>query len=378
MIIMAAAKSQIENDFKQGIINNIHKEMKMDFSRGITEHNFSREGINAESLSDAQAEFIKTQLNDMMLRQDVNLPSSANFFPIQLDPNVYNEKILFMRTPLLTYLESLGVRKPVSTTKFNYIELTEGFQEEWIGETDATEGTGTNAATNLGTAQICFEAVPFNLSDLLGAGQTVTTRAQLMNMILQTLREGYEKVLLNGSGGSGSPSTNQFDGLYTIAGNSGYSTSNGGDAMTLNAMRILHANLRQRQKGMATFILTDEFTHTNIQDEMAATIRNINTTNEIVAGVNPTAYQASAAEIPIIVSPFSPMTVPSPDDGSIPTNRNLGMFNEQFVNVQDLITSSWVEAGKTRPLATNGWIMQASVMFYTVPPQSAVITDIAE
>ena len=81
---MAATMEEV----KQNIIDGLHKEMKMDFSRGITEQNFKREGINAESLQDAQAEFIQTSLGDMFLRQDMNLPGSANFFPIQLDPNV--------------------------------------------------------------------------------------------------------------------------------------------------------------------------------------------------------------------------------------------------------------------------------------------------
>lgn len=362
-------------EIKQGIIDSLHESMKIDFSPEITEKNLKREGINGETLQDSQAEFIQNALGDMFLRQDMNLPASSNFFPIQLDPNVYDQKSLFLRTPVLTYLEGRGRKFPANTTKFNYIELTEGFQEEWIGETDGTESTGSGA-TDLGTAQICFEAVPFNLSDLLGAGQTVASRAQIMGFIQETLREGYEKVLLNGTAGTTQNPTNQFPGLFTIADANGVSKDKSGNAVTLNDMRYLNADLRQRQKGLATFVVTDDYSHVSIQEEMSATIRNVNTVDNIIAGVNPTAFQAGADKIPILPSPFSPMTL-GEDVTEIPTGRSLGMFNEQFINIHDLITPSWVEAGKTKPLSTNGWVVTASVMFYNVPPKTAMLKNIA-
>ena len=130
-------------------------------------------------------------------------------------------------------------------------------------------------------------------------------------------------------------------------------------------------DLRQKNKGMASFIVTDEYTHVDIQKEMAATVRNINTVDNIIAGVNPTAFQASAAEIPIIVSPYSPITLGGA--GNNTNRRKLGMFNEQNINIADLITPSFVEAGKTRPLATNGWVVQASTMYNTIPAKTAAL-----
>ena len=125
---------------------------------------------------------------------------------------------------------------------------------------------------------------------------------------------------------------------------------------------------------MDSFIVTDEYSQVDIQKEMAATVRNINTVDNIIAGVNPTAFQASAAEIPIIVSPYAPITLGGA--GTVPTARSLGMFNEQNINIADLITPSFVEAGKTRPLATNGWVVQATTMYNTVPTKTAVLYDI--
>ena len=355
----------VNGTFKDDLIDQINESMETKFSKPLNEKSMKTEG------TDNMAELAQTQVDDMFTQSTGIDTSSSNFFPVQLDPNVYDQASLYQRTPVLSYLEAKGRRSPASTTKFNFIELSTGFASEWFSEMGSTSGT-TLGATDLGTAQICFEAVPFNLSDLLGAGQTVTTRAQLLGYIQETLREGYENALLNGSA-----SGTQFDGLFTIATNSGVKKDASHGAVSLDAMRGLHADLRQKQKGFASFIVTDEYSHVDIQKEMAATIRNINTVDNIIAGVNPTAFQASAAEIPIIVSPYAPMTVATPDSSdAVPTARSLGMFNEQYINIQDLITPSFVEAGKTKPLATNGWVVQASTMYNTVPKKCAVLYDI--
>ena len=358
----------VNGTFKDDLVDAIKESMDTKFGRPLDEQNMAREG------TDNLAELAQTQVDDMFTQSTGIDTASSNFFPVQLDPNVYDQASLYQRTPVLSYLEAKGRRSPASTTKFNFIELSTGFASEWFSEMDGTVGT-TLGATDLGTAQICFEAVPFNLSDLLGAGQTVTTRAQLLGYIQETLREGYENVLLNGS--YSSSSGKQFDGLFTSARANGVKKDASNGAVSLDAMRGLHADLRQKQKGFASFIVTDEYSHVDIQKEMAATIRNINTVDGIIAGVNPTAFQASAAEIPIIVSPYAPMTIASPDTAdAVPTARSLGMFNEQYINIQDLITPSFVEAGKTKPLATNGWVVQASTMYNTVPKKCAVLYDI--
>ena len=353
------------DNFKDDLMETLKNSMETQ-SVDITAQNMKKEG------TDDHAEFVSDKLDDM-LTQATNLTTggSTGLFPIQLDPNVYDQAALFMRAPVLTYLESKGRRQPASTTTFNFIELTTGFAAEWFDEMDATAGS-TLGATQLGTASICFEAVPFNLSDLLGSGQTATTRAQLLGYIEETLREGYEEALLTGTDGE----DDVFDGLFTIARASGFAKDNSGAAVSLDDMRALHANLRQLNKGMASFIVTDEYSHVDIQKEMAATVRNINTVDNIIAGIKPTAFQASAAEIPIIVSPYSPMTTGGA--GTIPTARSLGMFNEQYINIADLITPSFVEMGKTKPLATNGVVVQASTMYNTVPAKTAVLYDIAQ
>ena len=352
----------VNGNFKDDLMETLKESMETQ-TIDITSKEMKKEG------ADSGAEFVTAKLDDMLEQTNVlTSAGSTGLFPIQLDPNVYDQAALFMRAPVLTYLESKGRRSPADTTTFNYIEMTTGFTAEWFTEMDTAAGTDT-AATQLGTASICFEAVPFNLSDLLGSGQTAATRAQLLGLIQETLREGYENELLNGSS-----SSTDFDGLFTIARAHGVANDASHGGVSLDAMRELHADLRQRKKGMASFIVTDEYSHVDIQKEMAATVRNINTVDNIIAGVNPTAFQASAAEIPIIVSPYAPITLGGA--GTVPTARSLGMFNEQNINIADLITPSFVEAGKTRPLATNGWVVQATTMYNTVPTKTAVLYDI--
>ncbi len=363
---MAASQKEIIDAFK----TDLKESIKIDFSPKLNEQGMKREG------TDNAAEYIMNTVQDGFLKQAaLDLPSAANFFPIQLDPNVYDQSSLYGITPLLTYLESKARRTAASTTKFNFIKLTQGFQEEWITPEGTTTGT-EYGATDLGEAQICYEAVPFDLSDLLGIGQTVGSRAQVLGFIQETLREGLEKVLITGDKGTEMSPTNKFDGLFTIAEESGIYKDNAGAEITLEALRGVHADLRQRKKGYGTFVLTDEYTHASIQKNMAATIRNVNTVDNIIAGVNPTAFQTSAGQLPIIVSPFSPMTMPDPEDGSKPTDRKAGIFNERFINIQDLITPSWVAKGRTKPLTSDGWILQATVMFNNVPSKTAALYNI--
>lgn len=361
---MAASQENI-NAFK----TDLKESIKIDFSPKLNEQGMKREG------TDNAAEYVMNTVQDGFLKQAVDLPAAANFFPIQLDPNVYDQSSLFGITPLLTYLESRARRTTASTTKFDFIQLTEEFTEEWITPEGTTTGTDMGA-TDLGEAQICYEAVPFDLSDLIGIGQTVGSRAQLLGFIQETLREGLEKVLISGSKGTQGSPTYKFDGLFTIAEASGVYKDNGGDEITLDALRGLNADLRQRKKGYGTFVLTDEYTHSSIQKSMAATIRNVDTVDNIIANVNPTAFQTSNGQLPIIVSPFSPMTMPDPDDGSKPTDRKAGIFNERFINIQDLITASWIAKGRTKPLTSDGWILQATVMFNNVPTKTAGLYNI--
>jgi len=161
-------------------------------------------------------DYIRSLQQDLLgglLKQTI---SSTNFMPLKLDPNVYDQGTLFMTSPLLTFLEGRNRRAPADTTKINFIQLTEGFTDEWIAETDPTQGDGT-AQTQLGLATMCVQALPISLSDLLGSGQSAQSRAQLMQYAQEALREGFDNVLINGSKGTTQSPTNKFDGLMTIA-----------------------------------------------------------------------------------------------------------------------------------------------------------------
>jgi len=327
--------------------------------------------------ADTTADYIYSKAGDVLGNIMGQTISSPNFFPIVLDPNLYDQGALYQITPLLTYLESRGRRFPADTTHFNYIKFgPQGFSDTWIGENDSATPSGfPDASTTLGTAQMCFHAVPFSLSDLLGAGQSVTSRAQLMDKIQETLREGLNSALINGSISS---NANQFNGLSTIASaNTTINSDMGGVAPTVSDVRKTEANLAILGKGYPTFLLTDNYTNNAILDDMTPTIVNMNQIQNLVAGVDVTGWQSARGRIPIIVDPFSPSAA-TPYNSSTNTGvttRQIGMYNERTIFMQDLITPSWVEMGKTKPLATDGWVVQATVMYNTEPTKTAIMYD---
>ena len=308
-------------------------------------------------------DYIRSLQQDLLggiLQQTI---SSTNFMPLKLDPNVYDQSTLFMTSPALTFLEGRNRRAPADTTKINFIELTEGFSAEWIAETDATEGDGT-AQTELGLATMCVQALPISLSDLLGSGQSAQSRAQLMQYAQEALREDFDNVIINGNT---TTNANEFTGLMSIAQASGYSEDAQGNALLLKNVRNLEAQLSQQRKGWADFCLTNVDVHNQLVEDMTATVKNVNTVN-ITANTPVNAFQSSRGPLPIITDPYVPFTLP----GASTNSGVFGMFNSNRIFISDFVHNSWVEKGKTKPVATDGWLVQVSVMYNAEPLKTAV------
>jgi hypothetical protein len=367
------AKDLIKQDLKEYFDKTIQTESVTLDAKGM-----KQEG------ADTTADYIYSRARDVMDKMLGQTVTSTDFFPIVLDPNIYDQGALFQMTPSLTYLENKGRRFPADSTKFNYIEFgPAGFTDSWIGETDSADNQSdpniTDRMTQLGVATMCFHVVPFSLSDIIGAGQSVGSRAQIMQLVQETLREGLNNALLNGNHTS---HANQYDGLITLAnasngqgGTVGWTQGMAGNAPTLDDVRQLEADLALQRKGYGTFMVMDNYTHNYLMSDMTSTVVNMQTgqiTNydDIVAGIDVTGWQSARGKIPIIVDPFSPSTAYSAGSPST-TGRHLGLYNERNIFMHDLITPSWVEKGKTKPLATDGWVIEANVMYNTIPSKTA-------
>jgi hypothetical protein len=276
---------------------------------------------------------------------------------------------LYQLSPLLTYLESRGRRFPATTTAFDYIQFgnPHGFADQWLAtETTAADAaSGDDAHTTVASASMCFQVVPYSLSDLIGMGQSATSRAQLMDFILETMREGHNNKLINGD----EDVSGEFDGLFTLSYESGTKTNMAGAEITLDDIRAIESDLAVSKKGFGTFCLTDNYTMDSVLSDMTPTLINMNQVQNLVAGVDVTGWQSKRGRIPIIVDPYSPSTAYNATANA--KGRRFGIFNERSIFIHDLITPSWVEKGRSKPLATDGWIVQATVMYNTIPEKTA-------
>jgi len=371
MVNMAAAQTQVQQDIKAQFLGMIEKKLGKPLNQAVQTQTvpLTVKGMEQEGATDPD-DYIRSIQQDLLggiLKQTI---SSTNFMPMKLDPNVYDQSTLFMTSPALTFLEGRNRRAPADTTKINFIELIEGFSAEWINETEGTLGDGT-AQTQLGLATMCVQALPISLSDLLGSGQSAQSRAQLMQYAQEALREDFDNTIINGTTGTQGSPTNKFSGLMTIAQAQGYSEDASGNPLLLKNVRNLEAQLTQQRKGWADFCLTNVDVHNQLVEDMTATVKNVNTVN-ITANTPVTAFQSSRGPLPIITDPYVPYTVP----GANTNSGVFGMFNSNRIFISDFVHNSWVEKGKTKPVATDGWLVQVSVMYNAEPLKTAIRYDL--
>ena len=154
-----------KNDIKEILKQNIVTEGK----------SFSQKDIDRKG-EDSVEEYVRNIAMDVLNQATGDTDQSGNYFPVRLDPNIYDTGVLFESSPVLTYLESKGRRSPQDTMEVKYIQLKSGFTSTWIDETQ-DEGA-TNDKANTGTAQSAqvfkyvllhlLKGKPVSVSDLEG------------------------------------------------------------------------------------------------------------------------------------------------------------------------------------------------------------------
>jgi hypothetical protein len=367
---MAVSNSQVKQEIKTKMMEHLKSKLQVqtasfDMGKGI-ERNMQRDG------TDNVDDYIKNLTGDLMGQAGVDLKqtlTSTVFQPVLLDPDVHDQGTLYNITPFLTYLENKGRRTPAGSTKEDYIQLTQGFVPEWIGETAATVGSGTPAVNNA-HAVVYVEALPMSFSDLLAFGQGATSKAQLMQFAQEALREGFNQAIISGSNAN---QPNQMDGIFTICANQtgalpSYRMNKSGAEVTVDDMNQLDAGLTDVNKGYATFALSTRTVLNQIKKDMQDILHLNMPQYNVTAGVNVPAYTGPNGDIPII----SDSQVPNTAGG-----RHLGLFNERHIFIKDIINNAWVEKGRTMPIATEGWLVQVSMMYHVAPPLMAELYNIA-
>ncbi len=351
---MAASVQEIQEDIIEKLRGNVGVQ-----TEPITEKAAKREG--AENFDD----LVQSMASDMQLGTSGRLEqamSSGNYFPTILDPTIYDNGVLYRRTPCLSYLETKNRRKPANSTEHKYIKLTAGFAGEWIAETGNTSGSG-EATTTPATASMCYLALPVSMSDIIGKGASAAARAQLLEYAQVALREEFNKVVVAGDSAGGS---NQFDGLDEIAENSGTRINLSGAELTLEDLFSAEATMTETLKASPSFLLTGASVVNQIKKDMTPTLRNER--YDVTAGVRVPAYASNAMDIPIISDPNVPATAAA---------RRLDFIDEMFAFIADFMTPSWAPAGRTKPFASDGWYTQVAVQYHTAPAKNVQIYGIA-
>lgn len=321
---------------------------------GITEKNMKKEGATSVE------EFIREVAGDF-LKQEM---ASTNYFPVRLDPTIYNVSVLYGMSPVLTYLESRGRKSATGDTKVEYIRYTSGFAGEWIGETDNTSGTG-EAVTGTATANMYFLAMPIAMSDLIGQGASSRARAQLMNFAQQGLREELNAKVVAGSGTS-----NTFKGIDKLMEDSGLRVDKSGEKVTLADIRALETQLLETRKVRPSFITAANSVVDQLVDEMqglasytAGGMQGL----DIVAGINVPKYNSNTGPIPIIQDPNVPKTA---------NQKRLDMLNEQHLFLEEFMSPAYIQEGRSKPFAGSGWLGQIIVMYDVAPELGGQVYNI--
>lgn len=321
----------------------------------LTEKALSREG------TDDLAEFVKGVVEDYVKEQT----QSANFFPIRLDPKIYDPSYLYYQTPYLSFLEAKGRRQTIDTTKLQYLHLTEGFSAEFITETGNTTDDGV-ATTQLKSASINIMAMKISLSDLIGKGASATARAQLMDFAQLGFRESLEDALINGTGSSNKPV-----GIRKAATDEGLGVDLNGEDITPEVIMDAETDLFEKRKARASFILTSPGIINMLIDNLGEAYQYvINPTGrgyEVVPGATAPMFNTNNGPIPMIQTPFMLQSG---------VNRDLIMADHTTINLYDFIPTSYVEAGRVKPLATDGWLVNVFMTFNVLPYKTAIITEI--
>lgn len=340
---------------KQDMVDQLRGQVEVK-TKKLDEKALKKEGT--ESIDD----LVESITSDMMVNTFQQQMSSANFMPTILDPQIYDNGVLYGMTPCLTYLESKGRRMPANSTEIEYIKLTAGFAGEWVQETDATSGSG-EATTSTATANMKYLALPISLSDMIGKGASATARAQLMEYAQMALREEFNRTLV-----AGDVNVNyEFDGLDEIAEDSGTRVNMSGAEITIDDLNSAEATMTRTPKTFPTFLLTGAEVLNQIKADMMATLRNVDKV-DVTAGVRVPAFASNRGDVPIIADPNVPATAAA---------RRLDFINELFVFISDFVTPSFVAKGKSKPFASDGWLTQVAVLYHTAPAKNVQLYGIA-
>lgn len=327
---------------------------------------FSQKDIDRKG-EDSVEEYVKNIAMDIFKQASGDTTESSNYFPVRLDPQIYDTGVLFESSPTLTYLETQGRRSPMDTMEVKYIQLKSGFSSTWIDETDDSGATSAVANTGTDTASMCIHVMPITMSDLIGKGASSTARAQLMNYAQEGFREDLNTQIVSGAAGSYA-----FDGLDTLA---TANTVNGGarrvdmsgsnpmDLATLNKMDTIYSDTL---KSRPTFIITSAAVEDQIEQDMSTIVRAENEL-PVTAGIDVPYFRSDNGKIPIITDPNVPKTA---------TTRHLDMFNERQIFIQDFMTPAFITEGRTKPFASTGWLAEILVMYHVSPTQMVQAYDI--
>ena len=345
-----------KNDIKEILKQNIVTEGK----------SFSQKDIDRKG-EDSVEEYVRNIAMDVLNQATGDTDQSGNYFPVRLDPNIYDTGVLFESSPVLTYLESKGRRSPQDTMEVKYIQLKSGFTSTWIDETQDEGATNDTANTGTATADMKIHLMPITMSDLIGKGASGTARAQLMNFAQEGFREDLNAQIVSGTAGSYS-----FNGLDTLA-TANTSVASGharidmsGAVMDLDTLNKMDTVFSDELRSRPTFVMTSAVVEDQIEKDMSSIARADNEM-PITAGIEVPYFRSDAGKIPIITDPNVPKTA---------TQRHLDMFNERQIFIQDFMTPSFITKGRDKPFASTGWLAEILVQYHVSPTQMVQAYDI--
>jgi hypothetical protein len=278
--------------------------------------------------------------------------SSDNYFPIDFDPKIYDQGVLYGYTPYMTFMETQGRRVPTGYKSIQYIKLTAGFAGEFHTETGTTSGSG-EPTTSQATSSVKFMSVPISLSDLIGMGESRTSRMQILNFAMQAFRETLNNALVIGD----ATSTSSLDGILEIAKDNGYRPNQSSTEMTIKKMDTYDAYMTDTLKGQTRAILTNKSVMNQVKDDLASRNRVLDQYN-LTAGINIKAYNSDGIDVPIITDPNVTNTT---------NNERMLFFDPMNVSIEDFLSMTMITKGKSVPLATDYWLTGVTGQYCSVP-----------
>ena len=303
--------------------------------------------------------------NELMMELQKTLTAYGNaepLVPIEYEPDVLSE--LYVISPFLTRLESMGRVQPATSAIVAYRNKTEGVATSFILEDEAMP-TAKDSKFRFQEAKMKVMVTPVDISDLAQMGTQDVTNLRAME-ITDAIKEQAQTKDISLINGNETQNPRMFDGLENIVKSNKHDLK--GKALTADHLRNICQNISDKG-GNVSAILTSQQVTRHLEKELYANVRYVNPVKqEIVPGIHVNTYDApNGNPIPIITDKNIPHK---------PGKSELYVLDESVLYVKDLMKPTEIPLAKTK-LTESTVIAQMTTFYCRAEQWQGRITGIA-